>query len=97
MTTPTPVRSHDILSDLDLARVVGGAQPSAPDAARQRLLQQCGPQIDAYSAAKKDYSQNPDDTRKQIDAATAGRNLAVCSQNAGFDPIPEWRYFNGGK
>jgi hypothetical protein len=90
----------DMISDDDLEFVSGGVQldPRVPLKSRDRLVHQCGPQIDAYSAARTAAAGAPTDTRKEIDAAAAGRSLAVCSENAGFDPLPQWRYApNGNK
>jgi hypothetical protein len=82
----------------ELATVMGGLDPKNPQRAQKRLLQQCGPQIDAFSAARKAASGDPTDVRKEIDSITAGRSLALCATNAGFDPPPAWRSFGpGGK
>jgi hypothetical protein len=81
----------------DLAAVMGGLDPSVPQRSRQRLLQQCGPQIDAYTAARKAASSEPTDVRREIDSVTAGRSLALCATNAGFEPPPQWRSATAGR
>jgi hypothetical protein len=85
---------HLLYDDLDV--VTGGAKLSLkpPGAARDRFLAQCGPQIDAYTRAREDLDAHRSDTRKEVDAITAGRTLALCATNAGFDPPPQWRYTN---
>lgn len=80
----------------DLAAVMGGLDPNVPQRSRDRLLHQCGPQIDAYTAARKAASGDPTDVRKEIDSVTAGRSLALCATNAGFDPPPQWRSAGAG-
>jgi hypothetical protein len=82
----------------DLAAVTGGLDPNVPIRSQQRLLRQCGPQIDAYTAARKAAASDPTDVRREIDSVTAGRSLALCATNAGFDPPPQWRSNgNGGR
>jgi len=82
-----------------LALVVGGAEldPNTPERLKQDLLTSCGPQIDAYTAARKTAAKNPSNTRKEIDSISAGRSLALCASNVGFDPPPAWRSFGPGK
>ncbi|HUJ61813.1 MAG TPA: hypothetical protein VLX92_25085 [Kofleriaceae bacterium] len=83
----------------DLATVTGGTQldPGNPQRLKGRLLQACGPQIDAYTAARKASASDPTDVRKEIDSVAAGRSLALCASNVGFDPPPAWRSFGPGK
>jgi len=83
-----------------LATVTGGAQldPNVPLRQRDRVLASCGPQLDAYTRAKTALAANPNDARAELGEAAAGRSLALCSTNQGFDPLPQWRHFgNGGK
>ena len=77
----------------DLAAVTGGARldPSNPLRLADRVRQQCGPELDAYSAARQKLAQNPTDARAELDSAARGRSLALCSENVGFDPVPAWR------
>jgi len=89
MTSP-----HLSFSNAELALVIGGAKldPSVPLQSRDHLVAACGTQIDAYTDARKAAAGAPLDTRKEIDAAAAGRSLAVCAMKHGFDPLPQWRY-----
>ena len=84
----------------DLKSVVGGAglglDPSLPQRQEQRVLRQCGPQLDAYSAARAAAKANPTDARADLHSVAAGRSLALCSENAGFDPPAAWRSVTGG-
>lgn len=82
------------ISDQDLVLVSGGAglDPNRPLELRDRVLQQCGPQLDAYTQARQTAAQNPGDARAELDTVAAGRSLALCSTNAGFDPPAAWRY-----
>jgi hypothetical protein len=82
------------LSDIELELVTGGAKLDlrVPGRSRDRFLKACGPQIDAFTHARQDSAASPGDTRKEIDAVTAGRTLALCATNAGFDPPPQWRF-----
>jgi hypothetical protein len=82
-----------------MATVMGGAQldPNTPQRLKHSLLKTCGPQIDAFTAARKTAATDPTDTRKEIDSITSGRSLALCASNAGFDPPPAWRSFGPGK
>ncbi len=79
----------------ELVTVMGGA--GGPQHMKQNLLKACGPQIDNYTAARKATATDPLDTRKEIESIAAGRSLAVCASNAGFDPPPAWRSFGPGK
>ena len=82
------------LSNVELAFVVGGValDPNVPLRTRDRFVGRCGPQIDAFTAARTAAAGAPLDTRKEIDAAAAGRSLAVCAMKHGFDPLPQWRF-----
>jgi len=82
------------LSDIDMELVTGGQKLDlrVPGRSRDRFLAACGPQIDAFTHARQDSSAHPGDTRKEIDAVTAGRTLSLCATNAGFDPPPQWRF-----
>ena len=82
-----------ILSPAELETITGGQKlnPNVPIRSRDRLLTQCGPQIDAYTNARQAYDGDKTNTRKEIDQVTAGRSLALCATNAGFDPPPSWR------
>jgi hypothetical protein len=82
------------INDQDLETVSGGAglDPNLPLQLRDRVLQQCGPQLDAYTHAREQQAQHPNDARAELASAAAGRSLALCSTNAGFDPPSSWRY-----
>lgn len=86
------------ISDQDLDTISGGAalDPNYPLQLRDRVLQQCGPQLDAYTQARETLAGHPNDARAELDAAAAGRSLALCSTNAGFDPPQQWRYVTSG-
>lgn len=88
------MRAFIALPDDALGGVVGGAarlDPGVPAQTQERLLAQCGPQIDAYTRTRQASAAHPTDTRAQIDMITAGRSLALCATNAGFDPPQDWR------
>ncbi|HEY1547834.1 MAG TPA: hypothetical protein VGG28_08440 [Kofleriaceae bacterium] len=78
----------------ELATICGGAQldPNVPLRSRDHFVAKCGPQIDAYTAARTQAAATPLDTRKEIDAAAAGRSLAVCAMKNHFEPLPQWRF-----
>jgi hypothetical protein len=78
----------------ELAGACGGAQldPNFPLRSRDHFVAQCGPQIDAFTTARKQSAAAPLDTRKEIDAAAAGRSLAVCAMKNNFEPLPQWRF-----
>jgi hypothetical protein len=84
--------THVTIADSELVCVVGGLDPKVPLRSRDKFVAACGPQIDAYTAARTASAGAPLDTRKEIDAAAAGRSLAVCAMKSGFDPLPQWRY-----
>jgi hypothetical protein len=86
------------INDDDLVHVSGGAalDPNRPLQLRDRVLQQCGPQLDAFTQARQQVAQHPGDARAELNAAAAGRSLALCSTNAGFDPPQSWRYPTSG-
>ena len=86
------------ISNQDLTTVIGGAglDPNRPLQLRDRVLQQCGPQLDAYTQARQNVAQHPGDARAELDATATGRSLALCSTNAGFDPPQSWRYPTSG-
>jgi len=92
MPTPENV-SSEILDDDELVTVTGGQKldPGVPGRSRDRLLAQCGPQIDAYSKARQNVDAHKGDTRAEIDSITAGRSLSLCATNAGFQPPSAWR------
>ncbi|HEY1554416.1 MAG TPA: hypothetical protein VGF94_06245 [Kofleriaceae bacterium] len=81
------------ITDEQLASVTGGAalDPNVPLNLENRVLQQCGPQLDAYSAARQKLASNPSDSRAELDSVAKGRSLGLCSTNAGFDPPAAWR------
>jgi hypothetical protein len=89
----TEQRMTKILSPAELETITGGQKlnPAVPIHSRDRLLAQCGPQIDAYTNARQAYDADKTNTRKEIDQVSAGRSLALCATNAGFDPPPSWR------
>ena len=82
----------------DLSSVVGGAglDTTLPLRQEQRVLQQCGPQLDAFTAARRAAAANPTDARADLHSAAAGRSLALCSENVGFDPPQAWRSVTSG-
>ena len=80
------------ITDSELLTVTGGLDPRVPLRSRDHFVAACGKQIDAYTAARTTSAATPLDTRKEIDAAAAGRSLAVCAMKSGFDPLPQWRY-----
>jgi bacteriocin-like protein len=86
------------INEDDLAHVSGGAglDPNRPLQLRDRVLQQCAPQLDAFTQARQQVAQHPGDARAELNAAAAGRSLALCSTNAGFDPPQSWRYPTSG-
>jgi hypothetical protein len=75
----------------ELETVFGGLDTNVPGQSRDRLLAQCGPQIDAYTRSREAFDGDKTNTRKEIDQVTSGRALALCSTNAGFEPPPSWR------
>ena len=94
----------EALSISDLSTVYGGKDPGTPAAdaadepydpsanakAMDRLVQQCGPQMDAYSMARSDYDIRKFDTRAEVRMITARRALRDCAKNAGFKPPKDW-------
>jgi hypothetical protein len=83
----------------DLDGILGGAglDPKVPLRSRDHFVAACGPQIDAYTTARTQAAATPLDTRKEIDAAAAGRSLAVCAMKNNFEPLPQWRYATTGR
>jgi hypothetical protein len=92
--TRTAATAGMTLSDVDMELACGGAKLDlhVPGRSRDRFVAACGPQIDAFTNARQDSTGHPGDTRKEIDAVTAGRTLALCATNSGFDPPPSWRF-----